>query len=167
MPLALKMWSSASVRSTFALLPFFCVTVQSVQYLTNTTAPSNLSSACSNALIADIGCGKLLPFLNVGKYYTENILEPFCTADCSSALAKYQASVTSACVDQTWEGYSDDSEDDSSDDSLPVHIIPDVLRYLYNLTCLVDDGRYCSAVALARAQAMGMYFTLSSRQPLT
>ena len=147
----------ASIRSTLALLPFFCVTVHSIQYLNNDTAPSNISAACSNALIADISCGKLLPFLNIGKYYTEDILEPFCTTDCSSALAKYQASVTSACVDQSWEGYSDDSDDDSVDQSLPVHVIPDVLRYLYNLTCLVDDGRYCSAVALDRAQSLGMY----------
>lgn len=148
-----------SIIFIYALFPLFCVPVHSIQYLTNTTVPSNISTACSQALIGDISCGELLPFLNIGNYYTENVLEPFCTTDCSSALGQYQLSIDEACGGETWEGYSDNSsgDDSSEDDRLPIHVIPDVLRYLYNLTCLVDNGRYCRVVALEKALSIGVY----------
>ena len=37
---------------------------------------------------------------------------------------------------------------------MPLAIIPDMLQYHYNLTCLTDSGRYCNAVAAKAAAAL-------------
>ncbi|CAF9933065.1 MAG: hypothetical protein HETSPECPRED_008521 [Heterodermia speciosa] len=36
---------------------------------------------------------------------------------------------------------------------MPLVVIPDIMRYLYNLTCLMDTGRYCNTVAAKAAFA--------------
>jgi hypothetical protein len=36
---------------------------------------------------------------------------------------------------------------------MPFATIPDLLRYSFNLTCLMDSGRYCNQVAAAAAGA--------------
>ncbi len=51
----------------------------------------------------------------------------------------------SACDSQTWNGYQDTE--------VPLVIVPHLLRFQYNLTCLRDSGRWCNLVAAAAALA--------------
>ncbi|KAL8857174.1 MAG: hypothetical protein Q9178_006229 [Gyalolechia marmorata] len=37
---------------------------------------------------------------------------------------------------------------------MPLAVIPDIVRYLYNLTCLMDSNRYCNNVAAEAAFAL-------------
>ena len=108
--------------------------------LSNTSfASSNLSIPCVGALSAEIACSPTVAALSLGEYYPEETLARTCTADCGQALALYAKRVATACEKQTWKGY-EDSE-------MPLAIIPDMLRYHYNLTCLMDSGRYCNIIA--------------------
>ena len=106
---------------------------------------TNLTKACVGALSDDITCSPAVAGLRVGEYYPEETLSRTCTADCGQALAEYAYKVAKACDKQTWKGYEDTD--------MPLAIIPDMLRYHYNLTCLMDSGRYCNTVA-AKAAAI-------------
>lgn len=109
-------------------------------------ASSKLSAPCVGALSEDIACSPAVAGLRLGEYYPEETLSRTCTADCGQALKQYANSVAAACEEQTWKGYEDTD--------LPIAIIPDMLRYHYNLTCLTDSGRYCNAVAAKAATAL-------------
>lgn len=113
---------------------------------TNTSfASTNLTVPCVGALSADIACSPAVVGLRLGEYYPEETLSRTCTADCGQALAQYANKVAAACDKQTWKGYEDTE--------MPLDIIPDMLRYHYNLTCLTDSGRYCNVVAAKAAAA--------------
>ena len=115
--------------------------------LSNTSfAFSNLTIPCVGALSADIACSPTIVALRLGEYYPEETLSRACTADCGQALALYADRVAAACGKQTWKGYEDTD--------MPLAIIPDMLRYNYNLTCLIDSGRYCNTVAGKAAAAL-------------
>ncbi|KAJ3561274.1 hypothetical protein NPX13_g9010 [Xylaria arbuscula] len=60
---------------------------------------------------------------------------------CSSALETYEKNVVTSCSNDTWLAYEDDEE------NLPVAFIPNVMRYLYELSCIQDNGRFCNVVA--------------------
>lgn len=114
---------------------------------TNTSfASTNLTVPCVGALSADIACSPAVSGLRLGEYYPEETLSRTCTAGCGQALARYGNKVAEACDKQTWKGYEDTE--------MPIAIIPDMLRYHYNLTCLTDSGRYCNAVAAKAAAAL-------------
>lgn len=114
---------------------------------TNTSiASTNLTVPCVGALSADIACSPAVAGLRLGEYYPEETLNRTCTADCGQALAQYASKVAAACDKQTWKGYEDTE--------MPLAIIPDMLRYHYNLTCLTDSGRYCNVVAAKAAAAL-------------
>ena len=111
---------------------------------TNTSfASTNLTIPCIGALSGDIACSPGVAGLRLGEYYPEATLNRTCTADCGQALAQFANRVAAACDKQTWKGYEDTD--------MPLAIIPDMLRYHYNLTCLTDSGRYCNAVAAKAA----------------
>lgn len=110
--------------SIFSLLSL----VHSISIYTNTTVPSNLTDACSSALLSDVQCDAVVPALVTGDYYPETTLSRACTSDCASSLASYQSNIASACADDTWLAYGNET--------MPVAIIPEILRYNYNLTCL-------------------------------
>lgn len=113
---------------------------------TNTSfASTNLTIPCIGALSGDIACSPGVAGLTLGEYYPEETLNRTCTAECGQALAQFANRVAAACDKQTWKGYEDTD--------MPLAIIPDMLRYHYNLTCLKDSGRYCNAVA-AKAAAV-------------
>lgn len=112
----------------------------------NSTIPTNLTVSCSNALLSDVNCSPSVMGLQYGNYYPETTLQRVCTSDCDAALAKYEADVTTACAGQSWNGYDDYL--------MPLAIIPDTIRYQYNLTCLMDSGRYCNIVAAQAAAAL-------------
>lgn len=116
------------------------------QFFTNSTAPGNLTSACTSALTADVNCSPVVAFLGNGLYYANATLESICTASCDSALLSYDALVATACNAETWLGYEDTT--------MPVTIISNLLWYQYNLTCLTDSGRYCNNVAASYAAAL-------------
>jgi hypothetical protein len=109
-------------------------------------ASTNLTLPCISALSDDFACSPAIARLRLGEYYPEETLSRTCTADCGQALAQYANKVTAACGKQTWKGYEDTE--------MPLAIIPDMLRYHYNLTCLTDSGRYCNAVAAKAAAAL-------------
>ena len=115
------------------------------QFFSNSTVPINLSSACSNALLKDVvGCGFIVSVFKNGYFYPSSILEKTCKTECAEALISYETEISTACNGQTWAGY-----DDENDMSLTV--IPNLIRYQYDLTCLQDSGRWCNAVAAATA----------------
>ena len=113
------------------------------QIFTNDTVPGNLTSACSTALLKDISCNPVVSSLRDGAYYPVSTLNRTCTATCELALSQYEATVASSCDGQSWNGYEDTP--------MPFTIIPNLLRYQYNLTCLMDSGRYCNNVAAEAA----------------
>ena len=114
---------------------------------TNTSfASTNLTIPCIGALSGDIACSPAVAALSLGEYYPEETLNRTCTADCGQALAQFANRVAAACDKQTWKGYEDTD--------MPLAIIPDMLRYHYNLSCLTDSGRYCNAVAAKAAAAL-------------
>ena len=113
---------------------------------TNTSFPStNLTIPCIGALSDDIACSPAVAGLRLGEYYPEDTLGRTCTSQCGHALAQYEDKVAAACDKQIWKGYEDTD--------MPIAIIPEMLRYHYNLTCLTDSGRYCNVVAAKAAAA--------------
>ena len=109
-------------------------------------ASTNLTIPCVGALSDDIACSPAVVALSLGEYYPEDTLSRTCTTDCEQALALYEKKVIAACANQTWNGYENTK--------MPLAIIPDMLRYHYNVTCLMDSGRYCNTVAAKAATAL-------------
>lgn len=116
---------------------------KAAQLVTNSSLPTNLTANCASALLHDVNCSPVVTAFRIGSYYPQSTLNRTCTAQCATALATYQSTIVSACRDQTWLGYEDNV--------MPLDVIPDMLRYLYNLTCLTDSGRYCNNVAAEAA----------------
>jgi len=144
----LKMYNSIDLRpATYILVFFFLRSVSAVQFFNNATVPTNITAACSNALLANVtSCGTIVSSLRSGNYYPESVLSLTCTSECANGLASFALSVDSACSTDTWNGYENTT--------MPLAIIPDLLRYAYNLTCLMDSGRYCNAVAAQYAYSL-------------
>lgn len=118
-----------------------------VKLITEETAPAGLSPGCLEALTADVPCSLYVPRFRAGFFYSEKILNEACTADCEAGLLAYEASVVSACSDDTWEGYDDDDERGEQ-----LGTIPSLLRYFYSVICLQDEGRWCNVIAGIAAQ---------------
>ena len=131
--------------SAVSLSSIPCV-VKAVQLVRNSSIPTNLTDDCISAFHSDVNCSPVVAALRTGSYYTEATLNSTCTTDCRTALSAYESRMISACGDQTWNGYEDTV--------MPVVIIPDMLLYLFNLTCLMDSNRYCNNVASTAALAL-------------
>lgn len=129
-----------------SFLSIFHQLTGAVQFVSNTSIPTNLTDGCATALLKDVNCSPVVNALRIGDYYAESTLDRACTSQCADALSGFQSSVASACGDQTWLGYDDTVT--------PLAMIPDMLRYLYNLTCLKDSNRYCNNVAAEAAFAL-------------
>lgn len=135
--LRMNIWSLCSI-----VLLAHAQTVSAIQIYTPDTLPTDLSPSCADALTLDVAaCPLLATKLRYGFFYPESKLESTCTAECSTALQTYEQGVVSSCSNDTWLAYEDDEE------NLPVAFIPNVMRYLYELTCIQDDGRFCNVVA--------------------
>ncbi|KAH8901682.1 hypothetical protein GQ53DRAFT_851663 [Thozetella sp. PMI_491] len=117
--------------------------VAATSFYTNATVPGNLTVACTNALLADVACDPIVPALQSGDFYPDTTLARACTTGCAAALSTFQQNVDSACSADTWLGYENQT--------MPVAIIPDLLRYHFNMTCLTNQGRFCNNVAAAYA----------------
>ncbi|KAI1180782.1 hypothetical protein F4777DRAFT_596051 [Nemania sp. FL0916] len=132
-----NLWSLGSM-TLFA----YAHLASAIQIYTPEALPTDLSSGCAGALTTDVAaCPLFATKLRYGFFYPESTLLSVCTSECSSALQAYEKSVVSSCSNDTWLAYEDDEE------QLPVAFIPNVLRYLYELTCIQDNGRFCNAVA--------------------
>ena len=133
---------------------------KAVQLVSNNSIPTNLTQGCASALLTDVECSPAVKGLRIGSYYPQSVLNSTCTRQCASALSSYQSTVVSACGEQTWTGYEETT--------MPLVVIPDMLRYLYNLTCLRDSNRYCNYVAARAAFASdpgGMVYLLKPQLP--
>ena len=116
-----------------------------VKIFSNATIPANLTTDCSSALLADIACSPVVASFRNGYYYPAATLNATCTSACEAALTSYELTIDSSCNNQVWQGYSDED--------MPVLVIPNLLKYQYDLTCLQDSGRWCNVVAGSAAQA--------------
>lgn len=116
---------------------------QAVSFYTNGTVPTNLTLACTNALIADVDCDPVVPALRNGNFYPNSTLTRACTPKCANALIIFQSKIASACSKDTWLGYDDVA--------MPLTLIPDLLRFHYNLTCISNKGIFCNNIAAAYA----------------
>lgn len=133
-------------RILVLFLTSFPSLLNAVQLVSNSSIPANLTGGCIAALHSDVNCSPVVAALRSGSYYTEATLKSTCTTDCRTALSAYESRIVSACGDQTWNGYEDIV--------MPVAIIPDMLFYLFNLTCLMDSNRYCNNIAATAALAL-------------
>lgn len=126
----------------FLTLPL-SYTAMAATFYTNVTAPKGLAIACTNALLADLDCSPVVPSLYHGGYYPNTTLERACTSECATALASYHSGIASSCNGEVWNGYGNET--------MPVLMIPEMVRYHYNLTCMTDNGRFCNNVAASYA----------------
>lgn len=129
--------------SVSVLLVLVTQTADAVRLVSNTSLPTNLTQSCASALLDDVECSPVVTALRIGSYYPQSTLNTTCTTQCANALSQYQAAVASACREQTWTGYEDTV--------MPLVVIPDLQRYLFDLTCLMDSNRYCNVVAAEAA----------------
>jgi hypothetical protein len=116
-----------------------------IQLLSNATIPLNLTAGCSSALAADVDCSPVVTYLKAGSYYPQTTLNRTCTANCETALASWERKIVSSCSGETWSGYGDVP--------MPLTVIPDLIRYEFNLSCITDSGRFCNNVAAQAAYA--------------
>lgn len=126
-------------------------------FYSNTTVLTNITSACSSALVAEVNCDAVVSALVSGSYYSNSTLIRACTADCQNALSLYQANIEAVCAGDTWLGYDNET--------LPVIVIPEILNYHYNLTCLQDDeSRFCNNAAASYAAHLDTNATTNNSQ---
>lgn len=122
-------------------------TVEAVQFFNNATVPENLSDNCEIALTVNITqCDNVVGSLNSGFYYPQQTLQRVCTPACADALVSYEQSVQGAC------GPSDVYSLDEGATS-QISIAPALYKYMYDLICLMDGGRYCNVVLGEAADA--------------
>ncbi len=121
--------------------------VKAVRLVPNNAIPTNVTTSCATALLNDVNCSPVVTALRIGSYYPQSTLNDTCTEQCATALSAYHSAVRSACGQQRWSG--------CEDIVMPLAVIPDIVRYLYNLTCLMDSNRYCNNVAAEAAFALG------------
>ena len=110
--------------------------------------PTNVSIACVGALTGDIACDASVRRFRPGQYYTQAILTKACTSSCNAALISYQANVAKSCSGQNYTL-------DSGYETQEITLIPELLRYQYNKTCLQNDGKFCNLLAAQVAQNQG------------
>ncbi|EKG15791.1 Peptidoglycan-binding Lysin subgroup [Macrophomina phaseolina MS6] len=128
---------------SLAAFSFFIQTTYGIQLLYNSSVPTTLSNACSEALLSNVACDPVVKNLRPNFFYTPETLARICTSDCKSALSDYQSLVQGACGEEILPG--------SFDLNVSALMIPGTYQYLFESTCLQDDGRYCNNVAAIAA----------------
>lgn len=145
----------ATFRLSFIVSLLRCV--QAVSFYTNSTVPGNLTSACTSALLADVNCDPVVPALLSGDFYPSSTLSRACTSNCANALSSFQSHVQTACSNDVWLGYNNET--------MPVVMIPELQRYHYNLTCLSYNGQFCNNVGAAYAAHLDPNSTGNNGKP--
>lgn len=131
--------------------------------------PSYISESCASALSQEISASVCNPMANrliKGYFYSEETLNRTCTEACDELLGQYEDTVVSSCGEQTWDNYFNSDETGEEPQSVPVRIIPNLTRYLFSLTCLKDDDRFCNVVIGTAAQLADPGSTLFGWAPL-
>lgn len=154
--IVISLWPSRtpmySMLKSVVLWGFVIRTVHGVQLLSNTKIPAYLSTECSTALTRDVaGCNPMVSRLIKGYFYPESTLQRTCNATCDASLTTFERNVATACDDETWEDYFNADETGEDAQSVPVRLIPSLMRYLFDLTCLRDSERWCNVVAATAA----------------
>ncbi|KAF7288352.1 hypothetical protein HMN09_01397600 [Mycena chlorophos] len=100
------------------------------------------SSACANALTANIDCNSTISTLGIGTELSDAELHSVCTSTCTSSLASYRATIVSACA-----GYAM-VLDPTTNASYAPTLAVDYIGGPYNVQCLKDStsGKFCSDV---------------------
>ncbi|KAK4200451.1 LysM domain-protein [Triangularia verruculosa] len=146
--LFLKHSLCSPVRHTFAYLGRLLVLYQiscvlAIQFVYEAAISEELSSGCSQALLADVACDPVVRNFRPGFFYSPDTLARSCTSSCESALVSYHNSVKSACGSETIVG--------SFDLNSSALIVPGTYQYLFKSICLKDGSRYCNNVAAMAA----------------
>lgn len=131
-----------TLRSLVAL-SFYSQTTHAIQLLYNSSVPTALTNACSEALLSNVACDPVVKNLRPNFFYAPETLARVCTTDCKSALSNYQSTVQEACGEEILPG--------SFDLNVSALMIPGSYQYLFESTCLKDGDRYCNNVAAVAA----------------
>lgn len=118
----------------------------------NATLPTDLTTACTAALLAEINCDQSITNLFPEEYYSEDILNVACTDTCNTSLTAYESNIVKACESQNFGG--EENWDLTRNPINPVAMIPNELRFNYGLACLKDSGRFCNLVTAAAAASV-------------
>ncbi|RNJ56991.1 hypothetical protein D7B24_006514 [Verticillium nonalfalfae] len=106
----------------------------------NDSLPDGLPSICSEALLADVPCDRLVRDLRPDFFYSPVSLERMCTSGCAAALSSWTSSVRSAC------GKNVSVPTDFDLLASPV-VIPATLEHIFEFTCLRENNKFCGPVA--------------------
>jgi len=64
-----------TIACILAILCLFASPTQAARFFTNSTVPSNLTQACTVALLAEVSCSPAVPALQLGTFYPKTQLE--------------------------------------------------------------------------------------------
>lgn len=117
-----------------------------VYFNSSASLPSNVSADCLNTLASDIACDASIRRLRPSVYYPQIVLQGLCTETCNTALNTWQEAITTSCDGQTYDSLTGAGY-------IPINIIPQQLRYAFNLSCLTDasSGQFCNVQAATAA----------------
>ncbi|KAF2737440.1 hypothetical protein EJ04DRAFT_395349, partial [Polyplosphaeria fusca] len=110
----------------------------------NSTLPKKISPACRKALLGEVSCDAAVTYFQPQGYYGVELLQKVCEDDCTASLLKFEGAVVKACSSETFGG--EENWDLSINPTFPIAMIPNKLRFNYELTCLKDNGRFCNVV---------------------
>ncbi|KAE9375150.1 carbohydrate-binding module family 50 protein [Stipitochalara longipes BDJ] len=141
----------------------FVAVVRAQLILYNSSAAINstqaLSTACTNAMIANISCPiELLTFAGVGNLVaSDNVTVPqICSSSCTKSLASYHKNISTACAHDPapWPG-------------IPATWPGDIMWAYANRTCLTNatTGKYCVDEVLSWWNTTTINATLLSNIP--
>ncbi|KAK0736847.1 LysM domain-containing protein [Apiosordaria backusii] len=143
-----KLSSCSPIRHVFAYLGHLLVVHQiscalGIQLVYEASITEELSSGCSQALLADVACDPVVRNFRPGFFYSPETLARSCAPSCERALVSYHDAVKSACGNETIIG--------SFDLNSSALIVPGMYQYLFRSICLKEGSRYCNNVAATAA----------------
>lgn len=92
-----------SLAVLFAVHLFFFASAE-IRLFELTTAHTNLSSTCINAVNQAVNCNSSLKWAGGRRYERQETLEGLCTTDCHKSLSQWQESVSEACPQRFDDG---------------------------------------------------------------
>lgn len=120
--------------------------IKAFQLVKDSSFLNNASTGCAQAIRANISCSPAVAALRSSDYYPVSMLEKACTDECASAIADFEHDIAASCAGQTFHGYGSAA--------MPISLLPGLLRYDFNLSCITDAGRYCNNVAAEAADPL-------------
>lgn len=111
----------------------------------NSTIPTELTTGCAQALLADVSCDIAVTYLYPEGYFDAATLTKSCTDTCTQSLLTFENNIVTACGSQTFGGETND--DLTKNPIYPVAMLPNRFRFRHGLICMKDAGRWCNVVA--------------------